>query len=151
MTSLPLGSFGDATVRADVPLSGYTTLRLGGPAADFVAATTAAEVVDAVRAADNAGTPLLVLGGGSNLVIGDLGFDGTVVQVGNQGSKIDCVGSGTVQLTVEAGENWDTVVAGTVEAGLGGLECLSGIPGFVGATPVQNVGAYGVEIAQVLV
>ncbi len=147
VTSLPLG----AGVRTDVPLSGYTTLRLGGPAADFVAAATAAEVVDAVRAADGTGTPLLVLGGGSNLVIADAGFDGTVVRVANRGSKIDCTSPGRVQLTVEAGEDWDTVVAGTVEAGLGGLECLSGIPGFVGATPVQNVGAYGVEISQVLV
>ncbi|MGQ0839318.1 UDP-N-acetylmuramate dehydrogenase [Actinokineospora sp.] len=147
MTGLPLG----ADVRACVPLSGYTTLRLGGPAATFVAAATAAEVVDAVRAADADSAPLLVLGGGSNLVVGDLGFDGTVVRVANRGSKIDCVAPGRVQLTVEAGEDWDTVVAGTVEAGLGGLECLSGIPGLVGATPVQNVGAYGVEVAQVLV
>ena len=147
VTSLPLG----ADVRTGVPLSGYTTLRLGGPATDFVAATTAAEVVDAVRAVDSAGTPLLVLGGGSNLVVGDAGFDGTVVQVATRGSKIDCTSPGRVQLTVEAGEDWDTVVAGTVEAGLGGLECLSGIPGCVGATPVQNVGAYGVEIAQVLI
>ncbi|WP_285501330.1 UDP-N-acetylmuramate dehydrogenase [Actinokineospora sp. NBRC 105648] len=146
MTSLPLG----ADVRTGVPLSGYTTLRLGGPAARFVSAATAAEVVDAVRAADLAGTPLLVVGGGSNLVVGDLGFDGTVVHVANHGSKIDCTEAGRVQLTVEAGEDWDTVVAGTVEAGLGGLECLSGIPGLVGATPVQNVGAYGVEVAQVL-
>ncbi|WP_228771615.1 UDP-N-acetylmuramate dehydrogenase [Actinokineospora iranica] len=147
MTSLPLG----ADVRTGVPLSGYTTLRLGGPAARFVAAGTAAEVVDAVRATDQDGDPLLVLGGGSNLVVGDLGFDGTVVLVANRGSKIDCTAPGRVQLTVEAGEDWDTVVAGTVEAGLGGLECLSGIPGLVGATPVQNVGAYGVEVAQVLV
>jgi UDP-N-acetylmuramate dehydrogenase len=147
VTSPPLG----ADVRTGVPLSGYTTLRLGGPATDFVEATTAAEVVDAIRAADGAGTPLLVLGGGSNLVVGDGGFDGTVVRVANRGSKIDCTSPGRVQLTVEAGENWDTVVSGTVEAGLGGLECLSGIPGYVGATPVQNVGAYGVEVAQVLV
>ncbi len=147
VTSLPLG----ADVRGGVPLSGYTTLRLGGPAARFVSAGTAAEVVDAVRAADRDGGPLLVLGGGSNLVVGDLGFDGTVVLVANHGSKIDCTVPGRVQLTVEAGEDWDTVVAGTVEAGLGGLECLSGIPGLVGATPVQNVGAYGVEVAQVLV
>ncbi|GAA3020548.1 UDP-N-acetylmuramate dehydrogenase [Actinokineospora globicatena] len=147
VTSLPLG----ADVRSGVPLSGYTTLRLGGPAARFVTAGSAAEVVDAVKAVDRSGEPLLVLGGGSNLVIGDLGFDGTVVLVANHGSKIDCVEPGRVQLTVEAGEDWDTVVAGTVEAGLGGLECLSGIPGLVGATPVQNVGAYGVEVSQVLV
>lgn len=102
----------------------------------------------AVRAAEDR---LLVLGGGSNLVIADEGFDGTVVQVANLGSKIDSLGDGRVALTVEAGENWDAVVRQTVEAGLGGLECLSGIPGSVGATPVQNVGAYGVEIAQLLI
>ena len=146
VTSLPLG----AEQRTGVPLSGYTTLRLGGPAARFVAAATAAEVVEALRAVDASGEPLLVLGGGSNVVVGDLGFDGTVVHLEHRGSKIDTAEPGRVRLTVEAGEDWDTVVAGTVEAGLGGLECLSGIPGLVGATPVQNVGAYGVEVAQVL-
>jgi UDP-N-acetylmuramate dehydrogenase len=139
MTSLPL---------AAVPLSGYTTLRVGGPATRFVSAESAEEVVAAVRSAEDR---LLVLGGGSNLVIADDGYDGTVVQVANRGSKIDSLGDGRVALTVEAGEDWDAVVHQTVEAGLGGLECLSGIPGSVGATPVQNVGAYGVEIAQLLI
>ncbi|HEY8371837.1 MAG TPA: UDP-N-acetylmuramate dehydrogenase [Pseudonocardiaceae bacterium] len=139
-----------AAVRRDVPLSGYTTLRLGGPAARFVEATSAAEVVDTVRAADAAREPLLVLGGGSNLVVADGGFDGTVVRLAHRGQRLDAVGDGVVQLTVEAGEDWDAVVAGTVEQGLGGLECLSGIPGLVGATPVQNVGAYGVEVAELL-
>ena len=131
-----------------MPLSGYTTLRVGGPATRFVSAESAEEVVTAVRAAEG---DLLVLGGGSNLVIADKGFDGTVVQVANRGSKIDSLGEGRVALTVEAGEDWDAVVRQTVEAGLGGLECLSGIPGSVGATPVQNVGAYGVEISQLLI
>jgi UDP-N-acetylmuramate dehydrogenase len=139
MTSLPI---------AAVPLSGYTTLRVGGPATRFIPAESAEEVVAAIRATDDR---LLVLGGGSNLVIADDGFDGTVVQVANRGSKIDSLGDGRVALTVEAGEDWDAVVRQTVEAGLGGLECLSGIPGSVGATPVQNVGAYGVEIAQLLI
>ena len=147
MTGLSLGT----EVRTAVPLSGYTTLRLGGPAARFLAPATAEEVVAAIRAADRSGEPVLVLGGGSNLVVADAGFDGVVVRVSNLGSKIDCVGPGRIHLTVEAGEDWDTVVAGTVEAGLGGLECLSGIPGLVGATPVQNVGAYGVEVAQLLI
>ena len=146
MTSLPLGADG-IVARSAVPLSGYTTLRLGGPAARFVAAGTAEDVASAVRAADGRGEPVLVLGGGSNLVVADEGFDGTVVQVANRGSKIDSLGDGRVALTVEAGEDWDAVVCRTVEAGLGGLECLSGIPGSVGATPVQNVGAYGVEIS----
>lgn len=149
MTSVttPLSS---TEVRRSVPLSGYTTLRLGGPAARFLRATSSAEVVDAVRSADESGAPLLVLGGGSNLVIADEGFDGLVVRVANTGSGVDRVGDGRVQLTVEAGEDWDTTVASAVEQGLGGLECLSGIPGLVGATPVQNVGAYGVEIAEML-
>ena len=142
MTSLPL---------AAVPLSGYTTLRVGGPATRFVSAESAEEVVAAVRDVRATEDRLLVLGGGSNLVIADKGFDGTVVQVANRGSKIDSLGDGRVALTVEAGEDWDAVVRQTVEAGLGGLECLSGIPGSVGATPVQNVGAYGVEIAQLLI
>lgn len=131
-----------------MPLAAYTTLRVGGPATRFVSAESAEEVVAAVRGTEGR---LLVLGGGSNLVISDDGFDGTVVRVANRGNKIDSLGDGRVALTVEAGEDWDAVVCRTVEAGLGGLECLSGIPGSVGATPVQNVGAYGVEIAQLLI
>jgi UDP-N-acetylmuramate dehydrogenase len=150
MTSLPIGADG-LVDRAAVPLSGYTTLRLGGPAARFVSATSAEDVAESVRAADGRGERVLVLGGGSNLVVADDGFDGTVVRVANRGSEIDSLGDGRVALTVEAGEDWDAVVCRTVEAGLGGLECLSGIPGSVGATPVQNVGAYGVEIGQLLI
>jgi UDP-N-acetylmuramate dehydrogenase len=140
-----------ADVRAGVSLAGYTTLRLGGPARRFLDAERAADVVDAVSAADAAGEPLLVLGGGSNLVVADSGFDGTVVRIATQGCGYDRLGDGSVQLTVEAGMDWDTTVARTVAEDLGGLECLSGIPGLVGATPVQNVGAYGVEVAELLV
>jgi UDP-N-acetylmuramate dehydrogenase len=131
----------------------FTTLRLGGPARRFVSATTAEELVGAVRAAEAGGDPLLVLGRGSNLVIDDGGFDGTVVHVATRGYEVATdVRQGRRQtvLTVEAGEDWDAVVARTVADGYGGLECLSGIPGLVGATPVQNVGAYGVEIADLL-
>jgi UDP-N-acetylmuramate dehydrogenase len=138
-------------VRSGIALAGYTTLRLGGPAARFVRAERSADLVDAVRAADAADERLLVLGGGSNLVIADAGFDGTVVQVATTGCGYDRLGDGSVQLTVEAGMDWDATVARTVAEDLGGLECLSGIPGLVGATPVQNVGAYGVEIADLLV
>jgi UDP-N-acetylmuramate dehydrogenase len=135
-------------VRAQVgvPLRGYTTLRLGGPARRFVTATDASSLVEAVRDADLSGEPMLLLGGGSNLVIGDDGFDGTVVRVASRGIAVDYDGV----LSVEAGEDWDEVVARTVADGYGGLECLSGIPGLVGATPVQNVGAYGVEISDLL-
>jgi UDP-N-acetylmuramate dehydrogenase len=129
-------------------LASLTTLRLGGPARRLVEATTAEAVVEAIRTADD---PVLVLGGGSNLVVDDAGWPGTVVHVATTGRRTERRPDGSVLLTVEAGEDWDAVVAATVADGLGGLECLSGIPGRTGATPVQNVGAYGVEIAELLV
>ena len=131
-------------------LSGHTTLRLGGPAAEFVSAEHPDQLAELVREADAAGQRVLVLGGGSNLVVADEGFDGRVVRIATRGRRYDIV-DGFVQLTVEAGEDWDGVVADTVHQGLGNLECLSGIPGLTGATPVQNVGAYGVEISEMLV
>jgi len=130
-------------------LARYTTLGLGGPARDFVTATTDEEVVAAVQAADAAGDPVLVLGGGSNLVIADEGFPGTVVHVATTGVSYERLGGG-VEVTVAAGENWDDIVAATVAEGLAGLECLSGIPGRAGATPIQNVGAYGQEVAEAI-
>jgi UDP-N-acetylmuramate dehydrogenase len=133
------------------PLAPLTTLRLGGPARRVVDAPTAEAVVEAVRAADDAGEPLLLLGGGSNVVIADDGWPGAVVRVTSTGRAARRRADGSVLLTVEAGEDWDGVVAATTADGLGGLECLSGIPGRTGATPVQNVGAYGVEIADLLV
>jgi UDP-N-acetylmuramate dehydrogenase len=107
--------------------------------------------VDAVRAADEHGEPLLVLGGGSNLVIADEGFPGTVVRVTTRGFDITGDADGQTSLTVAAGESWDEVVARCVAEGLAGLECLSGIPGLAGATPIQNVGAYGQEVADTIV
>lgn len=133
------------------PLADYTTLRLGGPIAALTVARDAEELAETVRAADGDGRRLLVLGGGSNLVVADAGFDGHVVRIATAGRGYERVGDGQVQVTVEAGEDWDEVVADTVERGFGGLECLSGIPGRTGATPVQNVGAYGVEISEMLV
>ena len=124
--------------------------RLGGPARHFAQAGDEVELVGQVWAADERGEPLLVLGGGSNLVISDEGFPGTVVHVATRGIRHEQDGD-AVLLTVAAGEDWDTVVAGTVADGLAGLECLSGIPGLAGATPIQNVGAYGQEVAQTLV
>ena len=141
---------GAAPSAAQVPLAGYTTLRLGGPARRFAAAADDVELVAQVWAADERGDPLLVLGGGSNLVVADAGFPGTVVHVATRGVRPRPDGD-SVLLTVAAGEDWDTVVAGTVADGLAGLECLSGIPGLAGATPIQNVGAYGQEVAQTLV
>ncbi|MFR9730341.1 UDP-N-acetylmuramate dehydrogenase [Saccharopolyspora sp. MS10] len=132
------------------PLSGHTTLRLGGPATEFVSAEHPDQLAELVRESDATGQRVLVLGGGSNLVVADEGFDGRVVRIATRGRRYDIV-DGFVQLTVEAGEDWDVVVADTVHQGLGNLECLSGIPGLTGATPVQNVGAYGVEISEMLV
>lgn len=133
-----------------VALSECTTLRLGGPAAAFVVAESDDDLVDAVRTVDHRNGRLLLLGGGSNLVIADAGFAGSAVLIATLGRRPVRQGDGKVQLTVEAGEDWDAVVADAVDQGLGGLECLSGIPGRTGATPVQNVGAYGVEVSEVL-
>jgi UDP-N-acetylmuramate dehydrogenase len=127
-------------------LSELTTLRLGGPAGRLVEARTEAEVVAGVAAADAAGEPLLVLAGGSNVVIADDGFPGTVVRVLTAGVEED----DRATLTVQAGEPWDPFVERCVDGGLAGIECLSGIPGSVGATPIQNVGAYGQEVSEVI-
>ena len=140
-----------APIRPDVPLAELTTLRLGGPAQRLVRAESTEAVVDAVREADADGEPLLVLGGGSNLVVADSGVPGTTVWVASTGRAIERTSDGGGLLTVAAGEDWDGVVAGALADGLAGLECLSGIPGRAGAVPVQNVGAYGVEIAELLV
>ncbi|NGO76268.1 UDP-N-acetylmuramate dehydrogenase [Streptomyces sp. YC504] len=129
----------------EAPLAPLTTFRLGGPAARLITATTDAEVVDAVRAADASGTPLLVVGGGSNLIVADKGFAGTALRIATQGFELD----GT-QLELAAGEVWTDAVARTVEAGLAGIECLAGIPGSAGATPIQNVGAYGQEVSSTI-
>jgi len=133
------------------PLSELTTLRLGGPAARLVAIDSDDALLDAVRAADAADEPLLLLAGGSNVVVADAGFAGTVLQVATRGVEGLHMADGRIRLNVAAGENWDTLVAGCVADGLAGIEALSGIPGSVGATPIQNVGAYGQEVADVLV
>lgn len=130
---------------AGAALSALTTLRLGGPARDLITCATTESLVAVVTALDAAGERSLILAGGSNLVISDDGFDGVVVRVASKDIEID----GSV-LRAEAGAEWDEVVSTAVARGLGGIECLSGIPGAAGATPVQNVGAYGVEIASAL-
>jgi UDP-N-acetylmuramate dehydrogenase len=143
-------------VAEQATLAEHTTLRLGGPARALVEATSERDLVDTVAAADSAGTPVLVLGGGSNLVVADEGFAGTVVQVASRGVSADaddpddvgCLGAVTV--TVAAGEDWDGFVDRAVSSGWVGVEALSGIPGSVGATPIQNVGAYGQEVAQTI-
>ncbi|MEU7320159.1 UDP-N-acetylmuramate dehydrogenase [Streptomyces griseoviridis] len=129
----------------DAPLAPLTTFRLGGPADRLVTATSDDEVIAAVREADDSGTPLLLIGGGSNLVVGDKGFAGTALVLATRGFTLD----GTL-LELAAGEVWSDAVARTVEAGLAGVECLAGIPGSAGATPIQNVGAYGQEVSSTI-
>jgi UDP-N-acetylmuramate dehydrogenase len=128
-------------------LADLTTLRVGGPARRLVHADTESALVAAVREADSTGTPLLLVAGGSNLVVADGGFDGTVVRVQTRGVAVDSDPCSGATVTVAAGEPWDPFVALAVERGLVGVEALSGIPGSVGATPIQNVGAYGQEVA----
>ena len=131
-------------------LADHTTLHVGGPAAEFVVATTEAELVDAVREADDAGRPVLVLGGGSNVLVSDAGFDGRVVAVRTRGVSADADACGGAVVRVAAGEPWDDLVARAVDEGWVGVEALSGIPGLVGATPIQNVGAYGQEVSETI-
>ena len=135
----------------DVDLSGLTTMRVGGPAGRLVTVETTDELVDAVREVDDADEPLLVLAGGSNLVISDEGFAGSVVHIATTGVTVESADSrGGATIRVAAGEVWDDVVARAVAEGWSGIEALSGIPGCAGATPIQNVGAYGQEVAQTI-
>jgi UDP-N-acetylmuramate dehydrogenase len=131
-------------------LADLTTLRLGGAARELVETHDEAELVEAVRSADEQGIPVLVVGGGSNLVVADEGYDGRVVVVRNTGLTIEGDTCGGAFVEIGAGENWDDVVATAVERGWVGVEALSGIPGTTGATPIQNVGAYGQEVSQTL-
>lgn len=131
-------------------LAEHTTFHVGGPARRFVRATTEAQIIEAVSAADAAGEPVLVLSGGSNLLVADEGFPGTVVKIAWRGVTAqvsDCAGA---FVTVNAGENWDDLVAFAVAKEWIGVESLSGIPGLVGSTPIQNVGAYGSEVSQTI-
>ena len=131
-------------------LADLTTLRLGGPARAVIDATTEDELVETVRIADEGGDPVLVVGGGSNLVVADDGVDGTVVRVLTRGITIDADLCSGAMVTVAAGEPWDDLVARAVTEGWVGIEALSGIPGSTGATPIQNVGAYGQDVAQTI-
>ena len=136
-------------IQEHVPLAPFTTLGVGGPARYYVKAAEARDVIDAADWALTRRHEMLVLGGGSNLVIADEGWPGLVLHVAVRGVE-SAAGASDVSLTVGAGEPWDDLVALAVARGWGGLECLSGIPGFVGATPIQNVGAYGQEVAETI-
>ena len=131
-------------------LANHTTFRLGGPARRFVEATTEQQLIDTVADCDSRGEPVLVLGGGSNVLIADEGFDGTVVKVATRGVRAEAADCSGAQLEVAAGETWDDLVARAVAAQWSGMETLSGIPGSVGAVPIQNVGAYGAEVATLI-
>lgn len=133
-------------------LAAHTTFRIGGPAGTWVVPASEAELIDVVARADEAGEPLLILGGGSNVLISDAGFPGTVVHTGGlRGWQLEDVAacSGAF-VNVAAGEPWDDVVQAAVEREWVGIEALSGIPGLTGSTPIQNVGAYGQEVAQTI-
>jgi UDP-N-acetylmuramate dehydrogenase len=133
------------TVQENVSLSRWTTFGVGGPARYFLNAESETEVLHGLDFAASRKLPLFVLGGGSNLLVSDRGFPGLVLRVGIQRTLWE-----NNQVRAAAGHDWDAVVAESVERGMGGIECLSGIPGLVGGTPVQNVGAYGQEVAEVL-
>lgn len=134
------------TIREHVSLAEFTTFKIGGPARFFAVAENEGDVAEAVTWAEERGLPLFVLGGGSNLLVSDRGFDGLVLIMGIRGVKQE----GDV-FEVGAGEVWDEFVQRAVEVGYAGVECLAGIPGSVGGTPVQNVGAYGQEVAETIV
>jgi UDP-N-acetylmuramate dehydrogenase len=137
------------TLQENVPLAPLTTFGVGGPARYFVEATSDTEVCDAVNEARSRELRLFVLGGGSNLVVSDAGFPGLVLRIATKGIELE-QHSGKAFFEVAAGEDWDGFVAWAVAADCAGVECMSGIPGTVGGTPVQNVGAYGQEVSDVI-
>ena len=127
-------------------LSQYTSLRVGGPATKIVQVSTEAEIIAAIEEAGN--TPLLIMGGGTNVLIADKGFDGTVIRISNNSVQAEVDACSGATLTIGAGEDWDLFVQTTINSGYAGLETLSGIPGTVGAAPIQNIGAYGHEVSE---
>jgi UDP-N-acetylmuramate dehydrogenase len=142
----------DSLIEENKPLAPFTTLGIGGPARWFIEAAREDEIAEAAAWASERGIQLFVLGGGSNLVVADGGFDGLVLRVGLRGISAEDVSNPKVKIfRVAAGEDWDHLVTRSVEEGCAGIECLAGIPGTVGGTPVQNVGAYGQEVASTIV
>jgi UDP-N-acetylmuramate dehydrogenase len=137
-------------IQENIVLAPFTTFRIGGPARWFMEAASEADLTEAVTFAREKNTPLFVLGGGSNLLVSDKGFPGAVVHVANRGIRQDLDGEYSV-FTAAAGEDWDDFVSTVVEQDFAGVECMAGIPGTVGGTPVQNVGAYGQEVASTIV
>ncbi len=144
------GSLGYMHLQENIPLAPFTALGIGGNARWFVTADSETEVSEAISYARERSLPVFVLGGGSNLLISDEGFGGLVLQVALRGIEQLASGEGKVLLQVAAGESWDELVQFAVERDLAGIECLAGIPGTVGGTPVQNVGAYGQEVSETI-
>src|SRR5262249_7601636 len=139
----------ESSLRQNMPLGPMTTLGIGGPARYFAEANGPDRLSTAARWARARNLPLFVLGGGSNIVVADAGFPGLVIRIDIRG--VHAASSGDrVMLTVGAGEEWDSLVSSCVSRGWAGFECLSGIPGRVGATPIQNVGAYGQDVSEAL-
>jgi len=127
-------------------LSKYTSFRVGGPATKIVQVSTEAEIIAAIEEAGD--TPILIMGGGTNVLIADKGFEGTVIRISNNSVQAEVDACSGATLTIGAGEDWDTFVQTTIDRGFAGLETLSGIPGTVGAAPIQNIGAYGHEVSE---
>lgn len=138
------------SIQENASLAPLTTLKIGGAARYFVRAENELQAVEAYHFAAEHGFPLFVLGGGSNVLIADAGFDGLVLQIALEGISFAPQTSETVSVTAQAGEDWDAFCQICVEKNLQGVECLSGIPGLVGGAPVQNVGAYGQEVAETI-
>ena len=127
-------------------LDKYTSLRVGGPAKNIVNVSTESEIIAAIEATGD--SPVLIIGGGSNVLVADSGFEGTVIHIANNQAESEVDACSGATLTIGAGENWDAFVATTIARGYAGLETLSGIPGTVGAAPIQNIGAYGHEVSE---
>lgn len=136
-------------IQENISLAAFTTLKLGGKARYFVECKTIDAIRAAVGFANSKNLRLHVLGGGSNTIFPDDGFDGVILHIGLKGTRLSEEGTSTL-MTVAAGEQWDDIVKRAVDLNLAGIECLSGIPGFTGATPIQNVGAYGQEVAETI-
>lgn len=137
-------------IQKNVPLAEFTTFKIGGKARFFVRAKSENEIIEALVFAELNDFEVFILGGGSNILISDAGFDGLVLQVALKGISIVAEKDGFIYVTAKAGEDWDEFVGFCVKNDLSGIECLSGIPGFVGGTPVQNVGAYGQEVSETI-
>jgi UDP-N-acetylmuramate dehydrogenase len=146
-----LQSVAPRRLQRNVPLAPFTTLGIGGPAKFFIRAETVDEIRDALTWTAAQNEPLFILGGGSNVLIADEGFDGVVLQIDLRGITVRDEDAEAVNVYVAAGEKWDAVVAFAVDRGWAGIECLSGIPGLTGATPIQNVGAYGQDVSETII